>query len=682
MPIVKDIDAKLFYITESISASDYDISHLFEIASNNSILIEDSTNSNLWLNNQLHDLTTLVPKFDSYPQAFKHLRKNILNNFCQATLLTTNPTLKVSHDLNDTQNKKQDLAPAKYNTWGYASNLNPTETFGDIYSFTISNNDYIAYTYDSHHIVDDDTRTYAQPFLHLVRTDDYKTVIEESTYTLDTVSENGTFKIIYIDETNSKIYLHYIKNRLDTTIGTSSGGVDDYYVRLIVLDIATSPLSLTETIITSNIFAGDTNELFSDALNVLPLSLFWAGFDNNNNNVFIELLNRDSLAWQFVAWNLDLTGQTPAKSTTQTPTISFSRADAAETTLNNPVMSKFLQSPNAQETNKFYSFIPSYDSNNNFTPIHVTWDKNQNIAQSQNAFSIGAILNTQTTYPQGTTSVTYSPGSLYKLNNAGFNLGSALHFTNVRTVLSKVASDYFLTVFTTFKRTDILQAYNTLDPTSSNAVVYKVTSIDTTPVSNITLTYHSHFQLNALDAIVTGSNQNELKVITPTHLNFYELQVANNIASWVNTSTTQGIFSAYTKDSLGRHWATSQAIQSYDNATEEQSFLSDRLKIINPQIKLHLIDETIPHRTSIVFQTTTQTYAGNDLSNNLLVNAYDANSNRIAVDVKLTIEGSNMTFDSNSGTTLTVTTSTIQDTVVPVTITGAGYINVSASFDV
>ena len=74
-------------------------------------------------------------------------------------------------------------------------------------------------------------------------------------------------------------------------------------------------------------------------------------------------------------------------------------------------------------------------------------------------------------------------------------------------------------------------------------------------------------------------------------------------------------------------------------------------------------------------------YSGVDISNNLLVNAYDHLGNRIQADIIVIIEGSNMQFTNGGGTQASSTTSTNGDTVIPVTITGPGYVNVTVSYN-
>jgi hypothetical protein len=101
-------------------------------------------------------------------------------------------------------------------------------------------------------------------------------------------------------------------------------------------------------------------------------------------------------------------------------------------------------------------------------------------------------------------------------------------------------------------------------------------------------------------------------------------------------------------------------------------------------VRLHLLSQVLPYTTSVAFQNTNITYTNVNINNNLLINAYDEQGNRIETSVLITMEGSNIEFDTSigGGTTTIVTTSANTDTVVPVVITGPGYANVSVSFDV
>ena len=99
-------------------------------------------------------------------------------------------------------------------------------------------------------------------------------------------------------------------------------------------------------------------------------------------------------------------------------------------------------------------------------------------------------------------------------------------------------------------------------------------------------------------------------------------------------------------------------------------------------MQLHLLSQVLPYTTSIEFTDTDVTYTGANIPNSLKVNAYDSTGSRIAVSVLLSIEGTNMVFQTPNVVQKTVTTSPNGDTTVPVIITGPGYANVSASFTV
>jgi hypothetical protein len=83
----------------------------------------------------------------------------------------------------------------------------------------------------------------------------------------------------------------------------------------------------------------------------------------------------------------------------------------------------------------------------------------------------------------------------------------------------------------------------------------------------------------------------------------------------------------------------------------------------------------------VVFEDTAIAYTGSVLTKNILVNAYNSSGVRIASDVILKISGSSAVFNSNNATVLSTTTSAIEDTVVALKISGPGFINVSASFE-
>lgn len=71
------------------------------------------------------------------------------------------------------------------------------------------------------------------------------------------------------------------------------------------------------------------------------------------------------------------------------------------------------------------------------------------------------------------------------------------------------------------------------------------------------------------------------------------------------------------------------------------------------------------------FQQSSYTFSGSALNSNIVVNAYDLTGARTAIDVLVSLEGSNVTFADGS-VNKTLTTSTTGDTLVPIVVKSTG----------
>jgi hypothetical protein len=111
-------------------------------------------------------------------------------------------------------------------------------------------------------------------------------------------------------------------------------------------------------------------------------------------------------------------------------------------------------------------------------------------------------------------------------------------------------------------------------------------------------------------------------------------------------------------DGLGRIWALATGAAGY--------------------AEIHMLTLNVPVTITVTAPQSSYNFTGTNISTSITVNAYDPSGARIAVALKLVVDGGSMTF-SGSNLTTTVTTSASANTVVPVTITGAGISNVIAS---
>ena len=172
------------------------------------------------------------------------------------------------------------------------------------------------------------------------------------------------------------------------------------------------------------------------------------------------------------------------------------------------------------------------------------------------------------------------------------------------------------------------------------------------------LTYHSSVTIPTTPRNIVYFNENartQMGVFSATA--FYTYNFTPGIG-WVLTGTLPFTFAACGVDSLGRIWAMAPGPHGYG--------------------EIHMITLNVPVTISVTAPQTSYNFTGTNINSSLTVNAYDTAGARIAVAVKLVIDGGSMTFAGSTLTT-TINTSASADTTVPVIITGSGISNVIAS---
>ena len=100
-----------------------------------------------------------------------------------------------------------------------------------------------------------------------------------------------------------------------------------------------------------------------------------------------------------------------------------------------------------------------------------------------------------------------------------------------------------------------------------------------------------------------------------------------------------------------------------------------RLWVTDTTNNLHVYSQTISNSIKVGFQNSNLRYMGTVLNSNLIVSAFNFKGERVANNVTLQIDSSSATFADGTNT-MTITTLTTGDTLVPIKITGAGYIRV------
>lgn len=177
------------------------------------------------------------------------------------------------------------------------------------------------------------------------------------------------------------------------------------------------------------------------------------------------------------------------------------------------------------------------------------------------------------------------------------------------------------------------------------------------PVAPKTLTYHSKIEVPSTPKNIIWLNTDKTQLGIIGESNFYMYSFSNTVG-WIQTTIIPVKFSSVGVDSLGRIWALGPGDYGYG--------------------ELHAITQTAPITVSVTSTLTNYNFTGQSINSNVIVNAYDTEGSRIAVSVKLVIDGGSMTF-AGSNLTTTIETSSSADTTVPITITGAGISNIISS---
>lgn len=177
------------------------------------------------------------------------------------------------------------------------------------------------------------------------------------------------------------------------------------------------------------------------------------------------------------------------------------------------------------------------------------------------------------------------------------------------------------------------------------------------PVAPKTLTYHSKLEVPSTPKNIIWLNNEKTQLGVIGEANFYMYAFSYNVG-WIQTTIIPTKFASVGVDSLGRIWALE--IGEYNWGA------------------IHAITQTAPITISVTSTATNYNFTGQNIESSVIVNAYDTEGARMAVSVKLVIDGGSMTF-AGSNLTTTVQTSSSADTNVPITITGAGISNIISS---
>lgn len=677
------------YLFGTNYGSDYN--HFALLGKNNYALIEDSADTTLYLADSANDSVSMVPFYEKNLPFISNLKKNVSHDFSSSMLFTNYPRLNAKFNYQDIGTDKE-----VYSTQIMNHSFNSNLDLDDAY--TISN-------YKKFNIGDDTYHLFILPDRDGIAggnqgntSNGYNTA---PTTSLVLAKGNTLAESQYIVYDLSNEVMNLLSVNTDEQVIYLKGTVDAIY------EVADSEYMHNYSIdrlyaIHFNIVANegvfsfdDLKTLFTEGPSDYSLNQFnfgahatisYLGLDSFEKDCFGLFLNRpnsnDQLTIEF--FKIDYNQLATATTYTNGPSGQYAYLNCFEThsillDANSDVLTDYASQHNVTPTklynfdatapNQYWFYLPYFKNNGNLSPIAVNWDK------SELTFSNSFTLH-------------YDILSSVQINGGIAGDTSAV-ISNPAPILSTVANNFAAPYFAqylpyitdgeylhlTFNYID-KDYYSTIYPAETTLFNNTISfSIDVNAPQN--LQYENSSNIPSLNSIVlknASSEIQELVVIQPDALKFYFYNTANG---WLETHAEPGTFSEFTLDSYYRRWAVEAPILSiYSSIIQHYNAMYREYNV-----NLHLISQTLPRSTSIAFQNTTAVYAGTNISNNLLINAYDHQGNRIAADVVVVIEGSNMQFTNGGGTEASLTTSANSETVVPVTITGPGYVNVTASYN-
>jgi hypothetical protein len=696
MPILKKSSAITYLPYEIATNSGLKNNYFQQYAKNyNTLLVEDEPQSVLYIDGNAHESTSLVPFFDKTPNALNALRTDTSTMYEKNTLLTKYSFANASVQTNVTVTNQSEYGASNnvgLLTHGKAADLTNTISTGLLQSVIINGETYTFYL-TKEYPIDAGGAYYSYAYQKLVMVQgnslENPTAVAQYTFPItsgdySSYTANPTCAFLHIDTTNRYIYFLDFSRQVNSNVLA-------YMNKLIALKFNVPDLDgdLSFPSAPLRLIANTASDLvpYPTLARVRNNNIIsFCGIDAFNNLVFVEQYNRSDTntyprpAAAGVAANkywlrfhiVKYSGGTP----TVTRKIDLSSSwdigatpspwapGHAASMVSYP--SHFISDATTPTLKRSILVLPQQDSK--VAPVVITWDSSLDSSSViNNPFAMDILDPTNITYPGSATSLDYvnlkyddvvsNANSVYQ-TMAGFQ----------KAFISTLNSVKYLTFFTSWKYQRNLNVAESIDTDKLNAICYKLTNLDTNP----TLEFVQSFPIQALDYFLSDSDTT-LNVIDTNGLSFYSLTPNG----WVNTSTETGVFTSIALDSFGRLWAAK--ISNRDYTQWDQPYSIYARPFYDPKLELHIIPRTTAITTSVSFENVNQEYNGVNINNTLLVNAYNSLGQRIETQVLLSIEGPNIVFQAG-GTQLTVTTSTIQNTSVPVVITGPGYVNVTASF--
>lgn len=677
------------------SANSTQVNYATILDRNNYALFEDQNSVKTYFADSANDSLSLVPEFDKQLEFRNVFKNNLRHNFARNMLFTSKPVLNCVRDFESTE-ADEELYGSVYMNYGIKSNLDLTQLYtqGNLKTFTINNEHYTLFTIPNQDGIgganQSGNNNTAPGFkVVLAKGADLSTAVyiekDFDLLNLNILSVNKDERIIYL----MGAYDGYRQSADGEYL--SSNYPEQYIVAL--------PFN---TINPDGIFSFDNHKMLlhyeltyydnGGFAHGAYTNLFYLGLDSGDNDCFGSLTSFHNLnnnnTLELTFFKINYTTFTNATTNTTLPNSKLQYLDCFEVetfTLDaDPnVATDYAQQHNAVPSKVFvfndtdpntkHFYIPLFLNNGNLAPLCVEWDSDE--PTWADAFTLTENIISNQSIEGGAQGVTTA-----HIENPTASLSTLVDYAASYdaywgTYITKNAGgDHKIHFIFNYIGTEL---YNSVFPTLTTKLNNCLSfAIDNANPAD--LTYESLSTFNNLNALLhkDGDSYTELVSLSTDGYKTYSYTPASG---WTQGYHEQGTFTEYTTDSYDRRWA----IEPPTLSDYEELVLSGYMYYRLYNVKLHLLSEVLPYSTSLRFATTNLTYTGAAFTSNVYVSAFDSTGALVAKDVTLSIEGTNVNFPTNGNASeITVLTSAAQETQVQIQITGPGYINISASFDV
>jgi hypothetical protein len=660
---------------------------------NNYGLIEDQNTDTLYFSDSSNDAVNMNPNFNKKILFEDLFATNLSHGFSANLLFTPNKPRVVASYNHESPDHDEEVYSSQYTNFTFKNNLDLQNSYSlsNYCEFQIGGTNFYLFVIPNRDGSDNrpqNTQNNTAPMSRVVLATG--TDLSTAQY-IDYTSEKHSFDLLSINPEEQVIYLTGLKgpyaDESDAEYLSSNYGTQF----LLALPFKTLVNDATFSFSPEKILIEDysfyANTAFKDGY---YSSIYYIGRDSADNDSFMVVYNQDVLSTNQVVlkfYKIDYTTLETATTYTNNTDVALKTLNCfqeasivldADPSNNNHYARQFNTTPSkfynfdATTPSVLWAYLPLFKNTGNMALAALKWDKSQSLWADNFTLSQELLSNVSVAgAPSGDTSGCFKNPALVIPTLTSYGVSKEAHYSVFMTENNKLHI-----LFNNIGRV----LYDAINPTVTN-LYDNLVSFSVNPTTPTSISYEQTSNVPCLTSCLlknyTNSTYTELLVLSPST---YETYFYNSTTGWISSHSENVKFSEVVIDGFQRRWGIETISPSQYTELADHGYMYLR----QYESKLHLISQVLPYVTSIAFQNTNVTYTNVDITNNLKVNAYDSVGSRIAIDVLVNIEGANMVFDTSigGGTSTIVTTSTNSDTLVPVKITGPGYVNVSASYDV